>query len=355
MEEHNDNVPAGPEPGQPETPPPAPAPSQPQKPPEHRHRGSAFWLKVVAFLYAISLAAAFSVIAKGDTARKSRPKDLELSKLTGLSKKDSVAVIPIYGVITQGKTSHSWDRGSQQIAKRIKKMAAKKEVRAIVLDINSPGGTVGAVQEIHSAILKAKASEKKPFVARFGEVSASGGYYVAAPCDAIYSHPGTITGSIGVIFSVSNFEGLMKKVGYRNEAIKSGKYKDIGSAMRTMTAEERRLLQGMIDDSYDQFVGAVAAGRKMKLEDVRELADGRIYTGRQAKETGLVDELGDLQDAIDAAGEMAKLGKNPRVITDDDPFESIFSLLELKLAGPGAAVAKAVEVSPKLEYRWDGR
>lgn len=353
MEEQNNNTPAGPEQA-PETAQPAPQPAPARQTEKPRH-GAPFWLKVVAVMYAISLAAAFSVIGKADSARKSRPKDMELSKLAGLSKKDAVAVIPLYGVIAQGKTSRSWDRGSQQVAKRIKALSDKKEVRAIVLDINSPGGTVGAVQEIYSAILKAKEATKKPFIARFGEVSASGGYYVAAACDQIYSHPGTITGSIGVIFSVSNFEGLMKKVGYSNEAIKSGKFKDIGSSMRTMTLEERRLLQSMIDDSYEQFVAAVSQGRKMPADVVRPLADGRIYTGRQALEAGLVDRLGDLQDAIDAAGEAAKLGKNPRVITDEDPFESFLSLMDVKFSGPGAEVAKAVDISPKLEYRWYGR
>jgi len=320
--------------------------------------GSALWLKIIAGLYALSLIAAFMVINKADAARKTRPKDMDLSKLAGLgqSKKDAVAVIPIYGGISQGSSGHSWERGSQQIAKRISTLAARKEVKAIVLDINSPGGTVGAVQEIYSAVLKAKAETKKPFIARFGEVSASGGYYVAAACDQIMAHPGTITGSIGVIFSVSNFEGLMKKVGFRSEAIKSGKFKDIGSPSREMTADERKLLQAMIDDSYEQFVKAVSDGRKMPAEQVKLLADGRIYTGRQAKDVGLVDGLGDLQDAIDKAGVLGGIGKSPRVISDSDPFENLLSLMDTKLSLFGAkSVAEAIEIAPSLEYRWYGR
>ncbi len=321
-------------------------------------RGAVPWLKLIAGLYALSLIAAFFVINKADAARRNRPKDMDISKLTGLiqSKKDAVAVIPLYGVISQGSSSRSWENGSQQIAKRIKTLAAKKEVKAIVLDINSPGGTVGAVQEIYSAVLKARAETKKPFIARFGEVSASGGYYVAAACDQIMAHPGTITGSIGVIFSVSNFEGLMKKVGYRNEAIKSGKFKDIGSATREMTPEERKLLQGLIDDSYEQFVKAVSDGRKMSIDQVKLLADGRIYSGRQAKEIGLVDSLGDLQDAIDQAGELAKIGKNPRVLSDSDPFENLMSLVDSKLSLFGTkSVVEAIDLAPSLEYRWYGR
>ena len=346
MEEQNNSGAANPEAQAPAV----PVPSAPKP-------GTALWLKIIAGLYALSLVAAFFVINKADAARKAKPSDMDLPKLPslGAAKTDAVAVIPLYGAISQGASSRSWERGSQQIAKRIKTLAAKKEVKAIVLDINSPGGTVGAVQEIYSAILKAKAETKKPFIARFGEVSASGGYYVAAACDQIMSHPGTITGSIGVIFSVGNFEGLMKKVGYKSDAIKSGKFKDIGSPSREMTPEERKLLQAMIDDSYGQFVAAVAEGRKKSDEEVRLLADGRIYTGSQARLNGLVDKLGDLQDAVDEAGEMAKIGRNPRVISDSDPFENLLSLVDSKLSFFGtAAVAGAIDLTPSLEYRWYG-
>ena len=320
-------------------------------------RGTSLWLKVVTVLFALSLGAAFMVITRADAARKTKPKDMDLSKLAGLSqaKKNAVAVVEIYGAISQGNSSRSWDRGSQQIAKRIKELADKKDVKAIVLDINTPGGSVGAVQEIYSAIKRAKAETKKPFIARFGEVSASGGYYVASACDLVVALPGTITGSIGVIFSVNNFEGLMKKVGFRNEAIKSGKFKDIGSPTRDMTPEERKLLQAMIDDSYEQFVAAVSEGRKLPVEEVKKLADGRIYTGRQASTNGLVDKLGDLQDALDAAGEMGGIGKNPRVLKESDPFEQIMSLMDSKLQLSGAkALTDAMDVSPSVEYRWYG-
>ena len=337
---------------------PAPAPARAADPESQaKPSRTRFWLKLIAGLYAVSLLSSFAVIAKVDGVRKSRPKDLDLSKLTGLSssKKDVVAVIPIFGAIYQTDSSKVWERGSQQIARRIKAAADKKEVKAILLDINSPGGSVGAVQEIYSAIRRAKAETKKPFVARFGDVSASGGYYVAAACDTIIAEPGTITGSIGVIFSASSFAGLMNKVGMRSEVIKSGKFKDIGSPMRDMTLEERKLLQGLIDDSYDQFVTAVAEGRKMRVEEVKPLADGRIYTGRQALNIKLVDKLGDLQDALDLAGELGKLGKNPRILRDSDPWEQLFSIIDSKLSFfGGASIETALNVSPRLEYRWYG-
>ena len=155
---------------------------------------------------------------------------------------------------------------------------------------------------------------------------------MASDCDKIVAEPGTITGSIGVIFSASSFAGLMTKVGMRNEVIKSGKFKDIGSPLRDMTPEERKLLQIIIDDSYDQFVMAVSEGRKMPVADVKTLADGRIYTGRQALNNKLVDKLGDLQDALDLAGEMSNIGKNPRVYRDADPIDQFFSMLDSKLS-----------------------
>jgi protease-4 len=341
MEEQLKNdatVPAG-------EPKPAPAPSP---------RGAAVWLKFLAVLYAVSLLAAIPLINRADTARKSR-KEMDISELSsiGKKKKPAVGVVEIYGAISQGNSSRSWDHGSGQVARRIQALSEDKDVKAILLDINSPGGSVGSVQEIYSEIKRAKAATKKPFVARFGEVSASGGYYVASACDMIVAQPGTITGSIGVIFSVSNFDGLMKKVGMKNEAIKSGKFKDIGSPTREMTADERKLLQGLIDDSYEQFVAAVAEGRRMPVDKVKPLADGRIYTGRQAKELGLVDRMGDLQDALDAAGELAGIGHNPRVVRETAPFDQLMSLMDSKLQLFGA-VSEKLEASPSLEYRWYG-
>ena len=336
---------------------PAPAPVSPSRASQTSPSRTRLWLKIIAALYAVSLVFSFAVISKVDSAMRSRSKDMDLSNLTGLGagKKDAVAIIPIFGAIYQTDSSKVWERGSQQVARRIKAAAAKKEIKAILLDINSPGGSVGAVQEIYSAIMRAKSETKKPFVARFGDVSASGGYYVASACDKIIAEPGTITGSIGVIFSASSFAGLMNKVGMRNEVIKSGKFKDIGSPMRDMTPEERKLLQTLIDDSYEQFVAAVSEGRKMPVEAVKTLADGRIYTGRQALDNKLVDKLGDLQDALDMAGEMGHIGKNPRVFRETDPIDQFFSIIDSKLSFfSGASVEKIINASPRLEYRWYG-
>jgi len=307
------------------------------------------WLIFFTILYAITLIPAFILISRKET-RKDSDKELIASSLT---KKNAVGIIPIHGPIYQDSNSSFIERGSQLISSRIKKMSEDKKIKAIVLDINSPGGSVAAVQEIYSTILKAKKETAKPFIARFGEVSASGGYYIASACDKIIAHPGTITGSIGVIFSVGNVEGLFKKIGVKTETIKSGKFKDIGAMSREMSKEERELLQSMINDSFESFVNAVSEGRKIDKEKLKDLADGRIFTGNQAFKVGLVDKLGDLQDAIDEAGIMANLGKNPPVVKNkryyfDDILEAIDSKISI--------LPQSASISPiaRLEYMWSG-
>lgn len=311
------------------------------------------WLKITAGLYCAAIIMAFIVISKIPEKKSSYKTDL--SKVMSLKKPAGIGIVSISGPIYQTDSRNIFERGSSRVATRIKKMSEKKNVKAILIDINSPGGTVSAVQDIYAAILRAKKETKKPFVARIGNVAASGGYYVAAACDKIVANPGSITGSIGVIFNAGNYEGLMKKIGVKSEIIKSGKFKDIGTPSRQMTKEERDILQGMIDDSYSQFIEAVSAGRNISIEDLKPLADGRIYTGRQAFDVKLVDKLGDFQIAADLAGEMGKVGKDPKIIRNVDSFDQFFSLLNVK---SGVFSIKDVEriflSGPRLEYRWEG-
>lgn len=185
-------------------------------------------------------------------------------------------------------------------------------VKAIVLRVDSPGGGVGPSQEIYEEVRKAV--DVKPVVVSMGSVAASGGYYIAVPARRILANPGSITGSIGVIMEFTNFQELLQKIGLRSDVVKSGEHKDIGSPIRPMTESDRRILQTMIDDVHSQFVDAVAEGRKLDPAVVRSLADGRIFTGRQAKAAGLVDELGNLQDAIDVAAELAGIEGEPKVV-----------------------------------------
>ena len=186
-------------------------------------------------------------------------------------------------------------------------------VKAVVLRINSPGGVVGPTQELHAAVLRLREAHK-PVVASLGAVAASGGYYVAVAADKIYANPGTLTGSIGVIFQLPNLDGLMKKVGVEYVTVKAGQYKDIGNISRTMTPEERRVLQALLDDVHAQFISAVATGRKLDRAQVLGFADGRIVSGAQAKDLHMVDALGGLEEAVDGAATLAGLPKSPTVV-----------------------------------------
>lgn len=228
---------------------------------------------------------------------------------------------------------------ARELVDTIRSFQKDDAVRALVLRVDSPGGGVVPSQEIHDAVAAFKASGKS-VVTSMGTVAASGGYYAAVPSDLIVANPGTLTGSIGVIMSLTNLQELMGKVGVSNITIKAGKNKDIGSPFRPMTAEERELLQGLMDDIHSQFIEAVANGRGRPVDEIRPLADGRVFTGRQAVELGLVDELGNLQEAIKRAGELAGIEGTPRVVERrKSPLERLFgevrSLIPWPTAGPG--------------------
>ncbi len=219
-----------------------------------------------------------------------------------LSFGEKVGVIPIEGVIGD----------SEEIIDRINEFADDDGIGAVVLRIDTPGGSVAPSQEIYDAVRELR--KKKKVVVSMGSVAASGGYLIAVAADRIVANPGTITGSISAIMHHANVEELLKKVGVRSSVIKSGKFKDIGSPVREMTAEERALIQGIVDDIYDQFVKTVSENRKIPLSKVVRLADGRIFTGRQAKALGLVDELGGLQDAVLLAGRLSGMKGKPVVV-----------------------------------------
>ena len=239
-----------------------------------------------------------------------------ISRMDGMSfgSGDKVAVLPITGLIAD----------SEGTIEQLKKYARDDSVKAIILRINSPGGGVGPSQEIYSEVRKLKG--KKVVVASMGALAASGGYYIACAADKIFANPGTITGSIGVIMQFVSVKDLIEKIGLKGMVVKSGTFKDIGSPMREMKPEERKLLQEVIENVHLQFVGAVAEGRKMDRKKVMKIADGRIFSGEQAKALGLVDALGNLEDAVEEAGKMAKIEGEPRVVT---PPRKKFSILEL--------------------------
>lgn len=227
---------------------------------------------------------------------------------------DKIAIVEIRGIITQ----------SQGIIEEIHQHMEDDGVKAIILRIDSPGGGVGPSQEIHREVIKARA--KKKVFASMGSVAASGGYYIACASDKIVANPGTITGSIGVLMEFTNLEELFKKIGVKGVVLKSGEHKDIGSPFREMTPEEKRIVQMVIDNVHQQFVQAVAEGRRMDRERVAQIADGRILTGEQAKQLGLVDQIGNLQDAIDLAAKEAGIEGKPNIIYPKRRF-SIWDIL----------------------------
>lgn len=192
-------------------------------------------------------------------------------------------------------------------------------VKAIVLRLDTPGGGVAPSQEIYNAVKRVRLDKHKTVVASMGNVAASGGYYIAVASDRILANPGSLTGSIGVVMQLANLENLMNKIGVKNIVIKSGRYKDVGSPFRMMGEEDRHLLQSVLDDAHRQFIEAVAAGRSLDAADVEALADGRIFTGQQAKDVLLVDELGDLTDAVKLAAEMSGL-QSPPVVETPRPY-----------------------------------
>lgn len=227
----------------------------------------------------------------------------------------AVAVIYLEGVITGGRGQGSLfgaAGGTDEVVRQLRQAKDDPDVGAVVLRINSPGGSAAASQEVYTEALRVREAGK-PIVASFADVAASGGYWIACAADSIVANPASMTGSIGVIIEVTNVQELYNKLGIGSDVIKSGEHKDIASYTRPLEEKERRILQSMVDDIFDQFIDVVASGRGMSKEQVREVADGRVFTGRQALAAGLVDSLGDLADALDAAAELAGIPRPPRV------------------------------------------
>jgi len=224
---------------------------------------------------------------------------------------EKVALVRVTGVILD----------STSVIEELKEHSKNRSVKAIVLRVDSPGGGVAPSQEIYEEIIKIK--EKKKVVVSMGSVAASGGYYISAPADMIVANPGTLTGSIGVIMEIPNVSDLMEKIGVKTQVVKSGRHKDMASVFKTLTSEEKEILQTVLDDVHDQFIAAVAEARGMEYEVVRKLSDGRIFTGRMAKELGLVDELGNLEDAIMLAGKLTGIKGEPDVVYKEKEFSFI--------------------------------
>lgn len=228
----------------------------------------------------------------------------------------AVGVVRVQGMILSGEPPASpfatdGNAYSKLVIEQLRQAQEDFDVKAILLRVNSPGGSVVGSDEIYQAL---RDEIDKPVVISMGELAASGGYYISAGADRIVANPATFTGSIGVILTATHLEDLLDKVGVDVTILKSGEFKDTLSPFRDMTPEEQALWQEIIDEAYEQFVGVVAEGRSMSREQVRELADGRVYTGRQALELGLIDALGNLPDAVELAAELGGIEGEPRII-----------------------------------------
>ncbi len=254
-----------------------------------------------------------------------------------------VAIVELEGLIAD----------TEDLVRELRQHRENPSIKAVVIRVNSPGGVVGPTQEVYDALLRVRKAGK-PVVASLGAVAASGGYYVAVGADQIYANAGSLTGSIGVIMQLANLDALMKKVGVDYVVVKAGPYKDIGNISRPMSPEERRVLQMLLDDVHGQFIDAVAAGRKLPREQVVQFADGRVFSGTQALSLKMVDAIGGLEDAVNAAARLANLPTPPAVERPRRKF-SILDLLrnELGLPAPGGLFRPGLPVFKTPLYLMD--
>lgn len=232
-----------------------------------------------------------------------------------------LALVHVEGVITSGQSGPTFmggtGAGSEGLIKVLDRVSANPHFKAIVLRVNSPGGTAAGAQEIYEKLSEIRKRTGKKIVVSMGDVAASGAYYISSNADKIFAEPSTLTGSIGVIAELVNVQGLLKKIGVAPETLKAGKFKDIGSQTRPLTPEEKKIFQGILDQTHDDFISDVAKGRKLTPDYVRTLADGRVYTGRQALDLHLVDSLGNLEDAESAAAKMVGITGSYKVVDVD--------------------------------------
>lgn len=271
---------------------------------------------MVLFVFLLAMSALLALIGKN-----------------GLPIGEKIALVRISGPILE----------STDTVEEIKKHAEDSSIKAILLRVDSPGGAVAPSQEIYEEVKRA--ALKKKVVVSMGSIAASGGYYISSPASKIIANPGTMTGSIGVIMEIPNIEGLMDKIGIRTEVIKSGRHKDIASVFRKMQDEDRMILQDVLTDVHEQFIKAVSEGRKMPVEEVRKIADGRIFTGKQALSAGLVDGLGNIQDATDEAAKLAGIKGKPHIVKKKETL----SFLEMLM---GQFPKEFADLTPSIKIKY---
>jgi len=266
---------------------------------------------------------------------------------------DKIAIVKLNGEIMETVSGYSSTIITpSQTSKVFRKLRNDSLVKAVVVYVNSPGGAVVPTDQIYNQIMELR--KKKPVIVVLGGVAASGGYYIAAAADEIVASPATITGSIGVIAKIPNFSGLLDKVGVNTATIKSGLYKDMGSSDRSMTEEEKVIFQSLITDSYDLFVSTIVKGRQMDEATVRKLADGRIYSGKQAFNNGLVDHLGDINTAINVAQKSSGV-RNPTILEYklSSWFESFMDMSTKNLGIGSSLNSLPLQNQSGMYYLWE--
>jgi protease-4 len=255
--------------------------------------------------------------------------------------REKIGILPIEGTITESDT----------LVAQLVEFRKDRRIKAIILRVDSPGGSVGPSQEIYREIRRT--IETKKVVASLGGVAASGGYYVACAANKIVANPGTLSGSIGVIMEFVEAEELLKKIGVSVEVLKTGEFKDVGSFNRKLTERDREMIRSLVFDVQRQFVDAVAQGRNLPVEKVREIADGRVLSGAQCKDLGLVDQLGNFEDAVDLAKTLTGIKGEVTLVYPKKPRARWWNLF---LQNTSQAVARAIRdaLMVRLEYRWQG-
>jgi len=284
--------------------------------------GGAFVLLVITIL-------AVLVTVNGDQA-------------AGLGFSDRVQVVDLEGEIVD----------SRAVIQQLQRYEDSDSVRAILLNIDSPGGGVAVSQEINTEVKRLREKKNKTVVAYLSSTGASGAYYVACAANKIIANPGTVVGSIGVIAEWINYGDLMQWAKLKEIVFKSGEFKDTGSPTRPLTDREKAYFQSMIDDMYVQFVEAVASGRHLEIQDVRTMADGRVFTGRDAKEKKLIDEIGNFQDAVDLTAKLAGISGKPRLIQAGRQRVTLLDVLTSDLSQIMPFQAKALKSEIRFQYLW---
>src|SRR5690606_30842976 len=328
-------------------------------------RWAALGIAAVIFVFSVFFNFATNLASKNfsafsDELLKTPNEDYIENVLIEGTGTDKILVLSVNGVIqdTGNVTSFFETAGynHQAFLKMIKKAEEDKTVKGIILKVNSPGGGVVESAEIHKKLTDLKEATEKPIYVSMGAMAASGGYYISAPAGKIFATPDTMTGSLGVIMQGINYSELAEKYGVKFETIKSGPYKDIMSSSREMTDEERQIMQTMVDNAYQGFVDVIAQGRNMSESEVRKIADGRIYDGRQAKENQLIDELGYFEDTVEAMKKDYNL-EDSKVVeySTHFGFDSLFSMSAKKIFSDDLEMATLVHLlsqpnSPRMMY-----